>query len=307
MINYFWNSKFESLIAKVPNKFLSEIAVKLYLGSPPSNPYSAFPKDPDLAFKILKTALTSSDHHDNVNDLRFSMYYLTRIRGIELKDVSLMEDSNNGLKLLCRDEHPAALYVMGKELLMLKDSLKDLTSRKAQEKARYFLSLSCSKNFAPAFYYLGLSYHFGFGGPADFNKALELYDQAKNFGDPQAFFQLSKIEKEVGNEEKEFELLKNAAEIGLLEAQHNLGVFYSARGEDLKALAWFLNAAQYNFFPSMVNVGSIFLKGNKVVLANPMAAYIWFSQAQGVQDSQDIRELVVLAKELIRKVSNNGT
>ena len=36
MLQYFWNSKFESLVAKVPNQFLSQIAVKLYLGSPPS-------------------------------------------------------------------------------------------------------------------------------------------------------------------------------------------------------------------------------------------------------------------------------
>ena len=218
-----------------------------------------------------------------------------------------MEESNNGLKFLCRDEHPAALYVLGKELLMMKENLKDLHARKAQEQARYFLDLSCEKNFAPAFFYLGLAHEQGFGGPVDKSKAFDLYNKSKELGDPQGYFQLSKFEKASGNLSSSLSLLKAAAEIGLLEAQHNLAVEYIEQGEELKALAWFLNAAKYNFFPSMVNVGMIFLKGNKQILPNPLAAYIWLSSAQSYQDSPEIRELVEEAQVQIANIRKNGT
>lgn len=255
----------------------------------------------------MNVGITSSEHQDNIDDLRFSKYYLLRIKGIEQRDIKLMEESNNGLKFLCRDEHPAALYVMGKELIMLKENLKDFHARKAQEQARYFLSLSCEKNFAPAYFYLGLAHELGFGGPVNKSKALELYNQSKELGDPQAYFQLSKIEKASGNLESSMSLLKVAAEIGLLEAQHNLAVEYSEQGEELKSLAWFLNAAKYNFFPSMVNVGMIFLQGNKQILANPLAAYIWLSSAQTYQDSPELKELVANAQAQIANIRKNGT
>ena len=241
-----------------------------------------------------------------LSGLKFSKFYLLKLKGIESKDTSLMEEASTGLKYLCRDEHPASLYVLGKELFLMREKLKDLAGRKAQEQARHYLQISCDKGFPPSFYYLAQMHELGVGGPVNEEKAMEYYQRSKEFGDPQAYFVLSQRESKAGNEEKAFELLKESAELGLLEAQHNLAVKYTELNDDVKAMAWFLQAAKYNFFPSMINVGMIFLKGNKEVLANPMAAYIWFNQAQTFQNSEDLESLIATAKEQIGKSNKNG-
>lgn len=217
-----------------------------------------------------------------------------------------MEEASTGLKYLCRDEHPASLYVLGKELFLMREQLKDLVSTKAQEQARQYLQVSCNKGFPPSFYYLAQMHELGVGGPVNEQVAMEYYQKSKELGDPQAYFALSQKESKAGNEEKAFELLKESAELGLLEAQHNLGVKYMELEEEVKAMAWFLQAAKYHFFPSMVNVGMIFLEGKKEILANPMAAFIWLSQAQTFQNSEDLETLLAVAKERIGNLNKNG-
>lgn len=58
------------------------------------------------------------------------------------------------------------------------------------------------------------------------------------------------------NEQLEFHYMKRAAELGLLDAQHNLAVMYKegrlVKKDDLKALAWFTQAGNFGFPMSMV-------------------------------------------------------
>lgn len=259
-----------------------------------------------MAFKILNSAIANTTDTVTLSDLKFSNYFLLRVKGIEAKDSSLIEEANTGLKYLCRDEHPASLYVLGKELFIMRDSLKDLQGQKAQEKARLFLKLSCDKGFPPSFFYLAQMYELGIGGPANQELADEFYEKSQVLGDPQAFFILSQKAEKAGDKEKSFEYLKESAELGLLEAQHNLAVKYSELNDNVKAMAWFLQAAKYNFFPSMVNAGMIFLRGNEEIMANPVAAYIWLSQAQTFQNSEDLEKLIETAKQQI-SIYKNGT
>lgn len=88
--------------------------------------------------------------------------------------------------------------------------------------------------------------------------------------------------------------MKEAAELGLPEAMHNLGDLYKKRNEPLKSIAWFLAAAKSFFYPSMINIAVIFLNGEGPVVSNPYVAMIWLKKAREMQDSP---ELVALAKQ----------
>lgn len=91
--------------------------------------------------------------------------------------------------------------------------------------------------------------------------------------------------------------MKKAAELGLPEAQHTLGVRYLERSDHVKALAWFLEAGKSNFTPSVVNVGTMFLKGAGPILSNPLAAKIWFELAYRLEPNPNTEELLKTATE----------
>jgi TPR repeat protein len=93
--------------------------------------------------------------------------------------------------------------------------------------------------------------------------------------------------------------MKKAAELGLPEAQHNLADYYKRQNDLLKAVAWFLKAAKNHFYPSVLNIGHIFLNGEGPVLSNPVAALIWFQKAQLMNDSAEVAALIEKCVEAI--------
>lgn len=115
----------------------------------------------------------------------------------------------------------------------------------------------CALNeFPHSFYYLGeLSEKGDVPGGIDLKFALECYLIAAAYDNPSAFFKLSKFHKEGIVCEKdlklEFHYMKKSAEMGLLDAQHNLGVMYKEgrliKKNDKKALAWFTHAGTFGF------------------------------------------------------------
>ena len=108
--------------------------------------------------------------------------------------------------------------------------------------------------------------------------------------------------KFIGREsENKFEYTKKAAELGLPEAQHNLGIMYFDLKKNKQGIAWQLQAAKQSFYPSMINIGTIFLFGKSEVLRNPMAAYIWFKTAEQIEDSPQLQELINEAYSFISK------
>ena len=74
--------------------------------------------------------------------------------------------------------------------------------------------------------------------------------------------------------------LKMAAESGVVEAQHNLGCQYlegkNLKKDDLKALAWFLQASANGFIESKFNVVFMFLNDSDCgrIKKNPKAALL---------------------------------
>lgn len=195
---------------------------------------------------------------------------------------------------------------MGKELLMLRNSIKGQAGKIAQETARKYLEKSCESGHIASFLYLGMAFELGVGGPVDLEKAKVNYEQAMEKGDPQAYFRLAIMSQENGEPDKYYLLMKSAAERGLLEAQHNLGCFYLEKNEITKAMGWFIHAGKFDFYPSMINIGSIFLNGRDPILTNPMAAFIWLKRAQHIENSEKLQEMVDHAQVLINNLSKNG-
>lgn len=65
----------------------------------------------------------------------------------------------------------------------------------------------------------------------------------------------------------EFYYTKKAAELGLLEAQHNLGCMYLegrvCEYDSLKAISWFKHAGAHGFVHSNYNAAKMFLEGSE--------------------------------------------
>lgn len=147
-----------------------------------------------------------------------------------------------------------------------------------------------------------MAYELGLGGDIDKEKAIEYYNISIQKEDPRGYFKLAMIAQENNEEENYYNLMKQAAELGLLEAQHNLACYYVEKNDITKAAGWFLNSARCGFFPSMVNIGTIFLKGKGDIGSDPVAAYIWFKEAQKIEDSAKLQELISEAKEEINNL-----
>ncbi|OMJ84321.1 hypothetical protein SteCoe_14607 [Stentor coeruleus] len=293
MYDYVWNPKLANLCAKVPSHVISYISSKLYIGS------KVLPKNQDLAFKILDNSLRSANDYESIQNLKFSKAYLSKIYSIESNNLQLLKDSNNTLMQMCRDEYPQALFVMGKELIMLKDTLKGLAGRASQERAKKFFEICVKNEYTPAYYYLGVIYQEGISVEKDLEKAVKLYEKGREYNDPQAVFKLAMIANGNGDKEQYYQLMKEAAEMGLMEAQHNLACYYLEKDEVVKALGWFLNAGKHDFYPSMINIGTIFLSGKGKILGNPLAAFIWFKRAQKIENSEQLEQLIEAAQREI--------
>ena len=186
---------------------------------------------------------------------------------------------------------------------MIRNKISLSLSAVLQETARNYLTKSCEKGHSASFFYLGMIHELGIGGPVDKDKATEAYNKALERNDPQAIFKLAMIAQSQNDPEKHYLLMKQAAELGLLEAQHNLGCFYLEKQEINKAVAWFLNAGKLDFYPSMINLGSIFLTGKGKILSNPLTAYSWLKRAQSIENSPELQALMKRTLEEINNIS----
>ncbi len=80
--------------------------------------------------------------------------------------------------------------------------------------------------------------------------------------------------------------MKKSAELGLVDAQHNLGCIYNegkiVKKDQLKALAWFTHAGSGGFSASMYNAAKIFLEGSecKRIKRNLQAGLVWLEGLQ---------------------------
>lgn len=126
---------------------------------------------------------------------------------------------------------------------------------------------------------------------------------AASYKNPFAFFELSQYYK-TGKKnvaEKNPKLyalyLKKAAELGLPEAQHNLGLEYLNGGstikkDQVKALGWFVHAAGSGFLPAKYNAAILFLNGTECGTLKPNPTYALSTLREVQQSGMDVTELI---------------
>ena len=150
------------------------------------------------------------------------------------------------------------------------------------------------EEFPYSFYYIGEMAESGeIPGGINLSFALECYTIAASYDNPAGFFKLAKLyeirciysykEGVVIDKDPKLEYYYTkkvihiyhfkAAELGLIDAMHNLGVLYNEgriiMKDELKALAWFNHAGNHGFTPSMYNAAMIFYKGTSDNFVSP--------------------------------------
>lgn len=73
--------------------------------------YLGLPKSTETAFKILDSGLVNTEDLENIEQLRFSKAYLSKLHGIEKNLPELVQEGNSQLQSLCRNEYPPALVI----------------------------------------------------------------------------------------------------------------------------------------------------------------------------------------------------
>ncbi|CAG9324546.1 unnamed protein product [Blepharisma stoltei] len=293
---YFWNDTMARVAAYVPTKKLCRLAVRMFIGT------QVFPKNRDMAFKLLDAAAVNSRSLDQLNQIQFSIAQLKKIEAVETGKPQLLKEANNELSVLCREDYIVAKFAMGKELMKINKKANPSTQKQMEVLSRQYLSECAASSYAPSYYYFGMAHEQGIGGPVNKQQAEGWIARAANEDDPKAFFKLSQWYLVKEDKEMYFKYMKLAAELGLNEAQHNLGVYYNEQGDIRKAVAWFYQAAKNAFYPSIINLGIIFLNGRGEFAANPLIAYIWLKNAQRVEDSTMIQKLVSEAEKALDEI-----
>jgi len=297
-MDYYWSKSLGVLASKTPTKKLCKLAVKLFVGS------TVLPRSKDLAQTLLTSAAEHSESLEHLNQVQFSKAYLKKLEGVQEGKPSLLAEGNQELVRLANESHPASMFVMARELIKIRSQMKAYSRNQAEQTAFGYLKKAVELKHTPAYFYMGLAYEEGIGVEPNMEEAIEYYSYAASENDPQAYFKLAQLKKE--DAELNFKYTKKAAELGLLEAQHNLGVSYLEKGEVKRGFAWQLEAAKHDFYPSVVNIGCIFLYGKGEILSNPLAAYIWLCRAQKFENSPQLEELIRASEEAIKSLKNKA-
>ena len=176
---------------------------------------------------------------------------------------------------------------------------------------------------SPALVNLGYACDMGLGIPRDPSKAIEYYQRASELGNPVAAYNLG-LKHYTGTNGLPLDwtaaqrYLTQAAEDGLVAAQHLLGQLRLDQGNGSEALAWFTRSAELGHVPSMYSLGSLLHYGARGVSPDLPKAVQWYQRAAssdfipaqfqlgllfdrgpGVQNS-------LLAETFFRKAANHG-
>eukprot|EP01016_Furgasonia_blochmanni_P014549 TRINITY_DN1764_c0_g2_i4.p1 TRINITY_DN1764_c0_g2~~TRINITY_DN1764_c0_g2_i4.p1 ORF type:complete len:297 (-),score=57.20 TRINITY_DN1764_c0_g2_i4:156-1046(-) len=207
-------------------------------------------------------------------------------------------------------QHIVAKEIYKTALNMVQSKYKK-SKKEMMTKAFELFIQAMEKGSYHSFYYLAEMFETGDApGGVELKQAYEFYLIAACFNSAPAYFKLAKFHREgvvaPKDPELEFSYTKTAAEMGLIEAQHNLACMYlEARivGYDsLKALAWFTHAGAGGFVHSQYNAAKLFLEGSKdkKVKQNLAAALTWLERVQKsgqVDVERLLKEVVAVMKE----------
>ena len=185
------------------------------------------------------------------------------------------------------------MFTAGQELIKTWSSTQNQKSKPEFAVAARDNIVKCAElEYEPAFYYMGRLYEHGIGVSQDKNEALNWYRKSAETEDPQAMFKLSML---IPDQRKVW--LKRSAELGLPEAQHNLAHEYKQEGDTLRQMAWLIQAAQQNFYPSILNVAKVFATGNDEIQPNPAASFVWLETGRAIAKTPELDEIEKIATE----------
>ena len=165
---------------------------------------------------------------------------------------------------------------------------KAFFDQKKYADAKIWYEKAAEKNYAPAFYGLGVMYGpgYSYGVNKDFAKAFELYSKAANQGYPPAQYELSDMYNSGYYVQKAkikaFEWMEKAANLGYVYAQRGLASKYEGgygvTQDYVEAFDWYLKAANQNDEYSQYKIGTMYEKGFGVT-QNYQLAKEWYQKA----------------------------
>lgn len=134
-----------------------------------------------------------------------------------------------------------------------------------KEKAFHLLSELAQEGNIEAEYELGLCYENGEGTQENWRKATSYFEKLANAGLPKAQYKFSLYLKD---KKEAFKLCYKAAEYGVMEAQREIGFYFSGgnvveKNEKI-ALKWFLKAAEQGDAEAQNRLGLLYRKGEGV-------------------------------------------
>lgn len=247
-----FNSHTERMLAHTPQKIISEMSIRLFVGS------RDIPKNIPKAMKLLQFAKDKPESElseKDQGDIRFYEIMLNKLTRQDANDPNKFWEANEKLLELAKEGHPNAMYVYGSELFQLctNNVLQDKKLVRGYLSTAYeYMNEAANLRIAPAYYYLGMCHEHGYGVRKDTIQAKNFYINGAARNDALCLYNLSRIFKEAtennNNKYLHFKYLKRAAEEGHVIAQHLLGVAYfegkyTNKNEKL-SLAWFREAAK---------------------------------------------------------------
>lgn len=298
----------EYLLTTVRSKDLCHFAVEQFVGS------ISVPKSEKVMKMLLEYAYKNARNDEEKLEVEYCSLYLRKLNAIQTGNKEEFSQANDDLIKLCNDsQHPIAMHIVAKEIY--KVGLNIMNSKQKKDKKKYFsqayelFAEAAEKGSYQSFYYMGEMAESGdIPGGVDLKLAYEYYLIAASHDSPLAYFKLAKFLREgfveKKNKELEFFYTKQAAELGLTEAQHNLGCMYMegeiTKYDSLKALSWFSYAGAAGFQHSMFNAAKLYIDGGRdgKIKRNLNAALVWLDRIHK-EGKIDVYNMINQVNEMI--------
>ncbi|KRX01629.1 hypothetical protein PPERSA_03713 [Pseudocohnilembus persalinus] len=244
---------------------------------------------------LLKYAQQNAITEYEKLEVEYYQIYLSKLQAVQSGNKDNFDTSNNALVELSQKGFPLAMHIVAKELYKValnatQGKYKKQKKNMIAQAADLFQQAAAQQTFS-SFYYLGdMAENGDLPGGIDLAYAYECYLIGASFDSPQCYFKLAQFYKKgmiiKKDENLYYYYTKKAAEMGVVEAQHNLGLIYlegkSVKFDAIKALAWFTQAGAQNFQISLFNCAQLYLEGSKdgKIKQNYKAALIYFQKLE---------------------------
>lgn len=213
---------------------LTFLGIKFFTGS------VSAPRNERISQFLFDLAKEKAKSRSDELLLKFYQLYTLKLTSVQLGDMQKFDEANGQiLELTLPENRPdlpgVVFHTIGKELY--KVGLNTLGSKNKKNRntlmsqAEFFFKSAVEKNYLHSQYYLAEMYETGDAhGGVNLEQAIKLYQSAAAQDQPRALFKLCTFMKRglilKPNPSLEYKYMRKAAELGLVEAMHNVGVMY---------------------------------------------------------------------------------